>query len=128
MNSKRHGLSLGIERMNNVFFLSIKVIGKLTHEDYEQINPLVDSALQGIKSPKVKVYFDALELEGWEPRAMWDDFKFGLKHNNHFEKIAIVGHKKWQQVMTKVGGWFISGKVEYFEEASAAYDWLFCED
>ncbi len=124
MKTKRHGLSIGIERIGESFYLTIKVIGKLTHQDYQQINPLVDSALEGIKSPKVKVFFDAQALEGWELRAAWDDFKFGLKHNNHFEKIAVVGNKKWQELMSKVGGWFIAGDIQYFEEAEQAYQWL----
>ena len=44
----RHGLSIGIERVDNDFFLSLKVTGKLTHEDYEKITPMMDAALDGI--------------------------------------------------------------------------------
>ena len=33
----RHGLSIGIERVDNNFFLSLKAVGKLTHEDYKKI-------------------------------------------------------------------------------------------
>jgi len=28
------------------------------------------------------------ELQGWELRAAWDDFKIGLKHGGDFEKVA----------------------------------------
>ena len=52
---KKHGLSIGIERVDNNFFLSFKAIGKLTHEDYEKITPVIDAALEGIKEPKIKV-------------------------------------------------------------------------
>jgi hypothetical protein len=31
-------------------------VGKLTHEDYNTITPLIDSALDGVKDPKVKVF------------------------------------------------------------------------
>ena len=124
MNITRHGLSIGIERMNEEFFLSLKAVGKLTHEDYEKINPMIDSALEGVKDPKVKAYIDASELEGWELRAAWDDFKLGLKHGNHFEKIAIFGNKKWQEYAAKIGTWFVSGEVKYFESADEALNWL----
>jgi len=120
----RHGLSIGIERVNGDFFLSLKAVGKLTHEDYEKINPMIDSALQGVKDPKVKVYIDASELEGWELHAMWDDFKLGLKHGNDFDKIAIFGNKKWQAYAAKIGTWFVSGEVKYFEDANEALSWL----
>jgi len=120
----RHGLSIGIERVNNEFFLSLKATGKLTHEDYEKINPMIDSALQGIKDPNIKVFIDGSEFEGWELRAAWDDFKLGLKHGNNFDKIAIFGNKKWQEYSAKIGTWFISGDVKYFEDADEALTWL----
>ena len=124
MKTIRHGLSIGIERVNKEFFLSLKASGKLTHEDYEKINPMIDSALEGVKDPNIKVFIDGSELEGWELRAAWDDFKLGLKHGNNFDKIAIFGNKKWQEYTAKVGSWFISGEVKYFEDADEALTWL----
>jgi len=120
----RHGLSIGIERVNNEFFLSLKAVGKLTHEDYEKINPMIDSALEGVKDPKVKVFIDGSEFEGWELRAAWDDFKLGLKHGNNFEKIAIFGNKKWLEFAAKIGSWFVSGNVKFFEDSDKAWRWL----
>lgn len=120
----RHGLSIGIERAGSEFFLSMKAIGKLTHEDYEIINPMIDAALQGYKEPKVKVFIDASELEGWELRAAWDDFKLGIKHGSEFDKIAILGNKKWLEYSSKIASWFISGEVKYFEEIDDALTWL----
>ncbi len=121
---EKHGISIGIERVNQRFFLMLKVVGKLTHQDYETITPMLDSALENVKDPKVKAYIDATEMQGWEPRAAWDDLKLGLKHGNEFEKIAIFGHKKWQAVMAKIGGWFVAGEVKYFEAQEEAMDWL----
>jgi hypothetical protein len=126
MNMKivRHGLSIGIERTGSLFFLSLKAAGKLTHQDYETITPLIDFALSTVKEPKVKVLIDGTELQGWEPRAAWDDFKLGLKHGNEFEKIAIYGNKGWQEMAAKIGAWFISGEVKYFDNEDAALAWL----
>ena len=94
MEIKRHGLSIGIERIDNEFFFSLKAIGTLTHEDYETINPMVDNALAGIKNPKIKAFIDGSELDGWTIYAAWDDFKFGLKHGSQFEKIANLPSKE----------------------------------
>ncbi|NQZ54470.1 MAG: STAS/SEC14 domain-containing protein [Piscirickettsiaceae bacterium] len=124
MNIVRHGLSIGIERTGNHFFLTLKASGKLTHEDYEIITPMIDSALATVKTPKVDALIDGTELEGWEIRAAWDDFKIGLKHGNEFEKIAIYGNKNWQETLAKMGSWFISGEIKYFENISEALDWL----
>lgn len=124
MNMIRHGLSIGIERVNNHFFMSIKAVGKLTHEDYEKVTPLIDASLEGVKDPKVNVFLDASKFEGWKLRAAWDDFKIGLKHGSEFDRIAIFGNKKWQEYTAKIGTWFVSGEVKYFENADEALSWL----
>lgn len=124
MQTSRRGFSLGIDRIGDLVFLSVKVQGKLTHDDYSQMTPMIDSALKGVKGPKVKALVDLTDMEGWELRAAWDDFKMGLSYGEEFDKIAIVGRKKWQDVMAKVGSWFISGNIRRFESEEAAINWL----
>ena len=124
MHISRHGLSIGMERTGDEFFLSLKAQGKLTHEDYKIITPIIDSALAKVNTPKVKVLFDGLEFEGWEARAAWDDFKIGLKHGSEFEKIAILGNKKWLEWAANIGRWFIAGDIQYFENEHDAITWL----
>jgi hypothetical protein len=85
---------------------------------------MIESALLGVKQPKIKAIFDASQLDGWELRAAWDDFKLGLKHGSEFEKIAIYGNKRWQEMSAKIGSWFISGEVKYFEDYDEALAWL----
>jgi hypothetical protein len=124
MTDTRHGLSIGIERVNDNFFLTLKAIGKLTHQDYQVITPMIDAAVKKVDSPKIKAIFDVTEMEGWELRAAWDDFKLGLNHGSEFEKIALYGNKNWQEMIAKIGSWFISGEVKYFEEYHQALVWL----
>jgi len=124
MSSSRHGLSIGIESTGSEFYLSFKAIGKLTHEDYEVITPMIDSALEGVKQPKIKALVDITEMDGWELRAGWDDFKLGLKHGREFEKIALYGNRGWQEKAAKIGSWFISGEAKYFESLDEALAWL----
>lgn len=124
MSIERHGISIGIERSGSEFFLSLKAIGKLTHQDYQTITPMIDSALESVKDPKVKALIDGTEMEGWEFRAAWDDFKLGLKHGNEFVKVAIYGNKNWQEITAKIGSWFISGDIRYFESLEDAVSWL----
>ncbi|RUM42218.1 MAG: hypothetical protein DSY80_07560 [Desulfocapsa sp.] len=67
---------------------------------------------------------DGTELDGWELRAAWDDFKIGLKHGNEFAKIAIYGNKRWQEMTVKGGAWFMTGEIQYFEAEEDALRWL----
>jgi hypothetical protein len=123
-STTRHGISIGLERIGTELYLSLKATGKLTHADYDVIAPMIDSALEGIRSPRIKAFIDMSELDGWEPRAAWDDFKLGMKHGHQFTKIAILGNKRWHALSAKVGAWFVSGEVRYFEDADAALTWL----
>ncbi|MDO6620136.1 STAS/SEC14 domain-containing protein [Shewanella sp. 6_MG-2023] len=121
---KTHGLSIGIERVKDDVYLSLKATGTLTHNDYLVITPLLDAALAEVKHPKVNVFIDGTELDGWELRAAWDDLKLGLQHNNEFKKVAIWGNKNWQNYSAKVAAWFMSGEVQFFEEKAKALAWL----
>ncbi len=124
MKLYKHGLSIGINRVDDEFFLLLKAVGKLTHEDYEKINPMIDNALVGVTDAKIKALIDITQLEGWELRAVWDDFKLGLKHGSEFEQIAIYGNEKWQEYISKIASWFISGEVKFFENEEDAITWL----
>ncbi len=124
MGVNRHGLSLGIERINNNIVMVIKAQGKLTHDDYALMTPMLDSSMAGVDKPNLKVLVDITEFEGWDLRAMWDDFKLGVKYGSDFGKIAIYGHKNWQALAAKVGSWFISGEIQTFEDIEQAIEWL----
>ena len=124
MTITRHGLSIGIERTDSRFFMTMKATGKLTHEDYETITPMIDAALAGVQEAKINMLVDGTQMEGWEARAAWDDFKLGIKHGKEFEKIAIYGNKNWQEIAAKIGSWFVSGEIQYFADQDDALQWL----
>lgn len=124
MKTKRHGLTINIEQQEDRICLSLKVVGKLTHEDYQAISPMLDSALEGVETPNIYALINGIEFEGWDLRAAWDDFKLGLRHGREFRKIAIVGNKQWQEYSAKIGSWFTSGEVRYFEQEKEALNWL----
>jgi hypothetical protein len=124
MKFTRHGLSIGIERVDSTFFLTLKIAGRLTHDDYNTLIPILEGALQEVQSPSINALVDITLLEGWELRAAWDDLKLGLRHGSEFRRIAIVGNKKWEEIMAKVGSWFIAGEIKYYEDELSAYRWL----
>jgi hypothetical protein len=113
-----------MERTGEHFFLTMKPVGTLTHADYEHINPIIDTALAGVKSPSINVFLDASELDGWELRAAWDDMKLGLKHGSEFKKVAIAGNKKWLELSARLGNWFMSGEIQFFDDTHEALTWL----
>ncbi|MGY5452784.1 STAS/SEC14 domain-containing protein [Agarivorans sp. MS3-6] len=124
MSIRRHGITVGIERVETRLLVSFRAYGKLTHQDYQAITPMLESALAEVDHPRIRGFFDASELEGWELRAAWDDLKLGLKHGKSFEKIAILGNQQWLEWASKIGQWFIAGEVKIFEQEQDALVWL----
>ena len=43
--SNVHGISMDVERVDEMVFMEFKAIGTLTHSDYEKITPLIEDAL-----------------------------------------------------------------------------------
>ena len=128
MKHLEHGISIGINHIDDFFFIKMKIVGKLTHNDYASMTPILESSLEGAKDLKVKILLDATEFDGWEFRAAWDDFKFGMKHKDIFSKIAIVGASHTNEYLAKFGSWFISGEMVLFNSLDSAYAWLSKEE
>jgi len=124
MSYSRHGISIGLDRVDNDIFLTIKAVGKLTHDDYRTLTPMLNAAANEVENPQIRVLFDATEFDGWELHAAWDDFRLGLKHGSEFGKIAIYGSHRWQEWAAKIGSWFISGDIKSFADYDSAMAWL----
>jgi hypothetical protein len=104
----------------------VKVSGKITAKEYEDV---VIARLDAIikKHGKARfMWFLDDSFKGAEAGAMWDDAKFGLKHRNDFEKLALVGGPTWMDWLTKLAAKIISGETKTFprEKLQEAWDWL----
>lgn len=124
---QRHGIAIGVERANNQVMMTLTLTGKLTHQDYELITPMLEQALSGVAESSVRMLVDASQFHGWELAAVWDDFKFGVKHHRDFGKIAVFGKPNWPQWVASISSWFISGEVKFFEDEIDALTWLHME-
>lgn len=122
MSIEVHGFKVGIKRYDGETLIEVEMVGRLTHEDYQYAVPLMESAIKG--SDSVKMLADLSHLEGWELRAAWDDFKFGLEHRNDFAKIALVGDQKWVEWSANLSKYLMQGEIKHFEKVADALDWL----
>ncbi|MCE9677801.1 STAS/SEC14 domain-containing protein [Shewanella sp. AS1] len=124
MKSDIHGLSIGIERWEKELFFVIKAYGRLTHEDYQYMTPLLESAIAEMKDPEILALMDLRELDGFSLHAAWDDLKLGLKHGKAFKKVAILGKGEFQQWMVRIVSWFTPGEYRFFDDKQQALSWL----
>jgi universal stress protein A len=103
---------------------AVRVSGKLSHEDYQKFLPDLEDLIKS--DEKIALLIELDDFHGAEMSAIKDDFNFSLKHNEAFEKIAIVGEKKWHRWMTLLSNPFIKGEIKYFNriDLQDAWDWL----
>ena len=105
--------------------LGFKLSGKLHDEDYQTFVPAMETAVAAATS-KVRLFAQFEDFHGWDLHAAWDDFKFGVKHYEDFERIALVGNKRWEEWMVFFCRPFTRATVKYFDasEVEAAWAWL----
>ena len=106
--------------------LAVRAGEKLTDADYkETFIPNLEKVIA--QHGKARLLFDCGEnFRGWEPKAAWDDAKYGIKHRNDFEKIAVVGAGRWIEWATKLDAHFIGGEVKVFpkDQLKDAMEWI----
>lgn len=93
--------------------LEIHASGKLTKEDYKEFLPQMERLIE--RFGKLNLLFDMHDFHGWELGALWEDFKFDVKHFRDVERLAVVGEKKWQTGMAVFCKPFTTAKIRYFE-------------
>ena len=121
---KEHGIGIAVMRTKKRVFVELSMLGKLTHEDYKTFVSIIDKALKEAKGLEVDLLVNMRGFIGWELLAGWDDMKFGLKHRNAFDKMAIVGNKKWEEISVKMMGHLMKGKSKFFKKREKALSWL----
>ena len=93
--------------------IATKATEKLTEADYSKLLPLLNNKLKQYE--KIRWYFEMEDFEGWKPKAFWEDVKFDARHANDFDKVVMVGEKKWEEWMTDLMKPFTSAEIKYFD-------------
>jgi hypothetical protein len=103
--------------------LIIQVKGKLNEEDYEQFVPKIEEMM---RNGKIRILFILEDFDGWTPSAMWEDTKFGVKHFNDIDRLAIVGEKELEKGMAGFCKVFTTAEVSFFEyeKLDKARQWI----
>lgn len=104
--------------------IEVELSGKLTREDYEAFLPEIERRIK--ECGRIRVLMRMHDFHGWRLAALWQDIKFDLHHFKHFEKIAMVGEKRWQEWMSSLCVPFTTGEIRYFhsDELETARAWI----
>jgi len=102
----------------------VKAEGRLTDADYKALVPRLETAIR--ENGPIRLLVDMVEFEGWSPLAAWDDLLFGLRHWNDFERMALIGDKRWEEAVAKAMDALTKGEVRRFPaaERGTAHAWI----
>jgi len=106
--------------------VAFRLSGRLTAADYETFVPAVEAALARGEGRRLLAIFE--DFHGWEPGAAWEDLKFGLRHYSDFERIALVGDRRWQEWMAILCRPFTRAEVRYFDAAALGQAWAWVRE
>lgn len=117
-------MSLAIKEISDGKVVEATLTGKLVKQDYAPFVPVVDRLVE--RHGKIRMLVEMHDFHGWTAGGMWEDTKFTLHHFHAFERLAIIGEKKWQHGMAVFCKPFTTGKVRYFDQSATnqARAWL----
>lgn len=105
---------------------AVKVVGKMSKEDYEKVfEPLFDDARK--RGSHIRLLYQVgPEYQGFTPGAAWEDLKIGPRSLKLFDGCAVVTDFGCIREWTRVVGFLLPWPVRVFgnEQRDKAIDWL----
>lgn len=110
--------------INNFVVLGVKISGAITKSDFDQFAPQVQTLIKA--SGSIRMFMDITEIKGEKSGALKSDWGFGKGIQAQVEKLAVVGDKSWESVLTKAFGSKNAQQAKYFnsDSISSAWEWL----
>jgi hypothetical protein len=105
--------------------ITFKVSGKLRRNELARVEK---TAIESMRSgEKVRFLVLVENFQGWENTDDWSDVSFQAEHDDQMEKIAIVGDRRWQELVEVFTGKGLRPiDIRYFspDEAAIANAWI----
>lgn len=105
--------------------VGFRVDGQIQAADFDRIADMVEEKLKSHR--KLRMYAEIKSLKGMTLEAFLKDLKFKIKHQDRFEKAAIVSDKEWLREIVAVEGKVLNGiEVKSFtlSEEQDAMAWI----
>ncbi|MDO1445416.1 STAS/SEC14 domain-containing protein [Rhodocytophaga aerolata] len=104
--------------------VAVIVSGLLEKADYTRLLLEVENKIN--RYGKIDIYWEMVDVDGWDLQGILHELTFDLKHLNDINRAAIVGDRKWEEVVTNVAQHFTTAEVKFFEpaEREQAMTWV----
>jgi hypothetical protein len=103
--------------------VTIKVSGNLRQAELVAVQQKIAKLIQN--KGKVKALVLVEKFQGWAKGDNWGDVSFQMEHDNSIERMALVGERKWEDlVLAFTGAGVRPFPIEYFDDMAQARAWL----
>ncbi len=108
--------------------VAIRTSGKLDKNELDALLPQIEERIK--KHGKINFFWEMVSFEGWTTLGFLQDRLFDIKHANDFRKIAMVGEKKWEEIIADVLNVFTHAQLKYFDVAQRqeALEWIMANE
>ena len=103
----------------------IKLIGKLTVSDFQQLQTLARLSLE--QFGQFRVLIELEDFQGWSKETGWENSFFLAEDGEGISRIAFVGDEKWQvDIFMFTGKPMRETEIEFFpqDQLDQALAWL----
>lgn len=106
--------------------LGFRARGQVTATDYERVLvPDVEAAFALNRKLRL-LYVIGEDFTGFDPGALWDDAKLGMRHLSGWERVALVTDVPWLRMTATAMGFVVPAEFRLFPyaELAAAKRWV----
>ena len=117
-------MSVTIQTQANTNFVEVTLNKKITRQDYELFQPIIDAEIK--KHGRICMLVVARNFDGWDLGASWEETRFIFSHYSRIDRIGLVGAAEWQKWLTFFCKPFTSAEVKFFnvDEEAEARKWV----
>lgn len=104
--------------------VGIRVEGKLSTEEYDLLNGYLEKLIQDVGP--INFFCDMANFEGLDGEALWEKMTDQLRHVQEFQRIALVGNRRWLNGEPKISVPWPKAQLKIFtpDQTDEAWQWV----
>lgn len=116
-----------IETHTENSIIAVKASDTLSKKDFDKLAPTLKEFTGSNRDSHLLMTLE--RFKGWDDvSSFWKDLKLDAEFIGEFDRIAIVGEKKWQKWGTNLLDSLTKNELKFFEIKNADGAWLWLTD
>ena len=118
---------IDIETHTENSIIAVKASETLSKKDFDKLAPTLKEFVASNQDCHLLLTLE--RFKGWDDvSSFWEDLKLDVEFIGEFDRIAIVGEKKWQKWGTNLLDSLTKTELNFFEITNADDAWLWLTD